>query len=301
MVWQSVRSALLVGAVVAVAGLPARADDCCAPAAPCTRTVCCTEWVPETYPCTRTVYRTECKQEAYTAYRCECVPEARTRTCTVYKFVPECRTEMRTVCECVPVCEERTVMQTFTTCKPVTCMARRCVDRGHWECREVPCSTSKKHSFFGHKKDCCCDPCCPPPTKTVKVWVPCKVWEEYPVTKMERVCETRPVTHKVTVYKQVQKQVAVQVTCNKCVPEQRVENYTVMVSRTVPYQCTRTVAVCVPHQETVTMTRMVARTVTKEVPVETCCAAPSCGTTCCKPAKHHRCSGLHSRSSCCCD
>jgi len=298
MVWQSVRSALLVGAVAAVAVIPARAGDCCAPAAPCTRTVCCTEWVPETYQCTRTVYRTECRQENYTAYRCECVPETRTRTCTVYKHVPECRTEMRTVCECVPVCEERTCLQTFTTCKPVTCTERRCVDRGHWECRQVPCDSGRKCGLFGKKKNDCCDPCCPPPMKTIKCWVPCKVWEEYQVCKMQRVCETRPVTHKVTVYKQVSKQVPVQVTVCKCVAEQRVENYTVMVSHKVPYQCTRTVSVCVPHQETYTACRMVARTVEKQVPVDTCCSSSCCTTTCCKKSKH-RSSGLCSRSSCC--
>src|ERR1700730_6522813 len=119
MVWQCVRIALLAGAFAATAALPARAGDCCAPA-PCTRTVCVTEWVPEQYQTTRTVYKTECRQEAYTAYKCESVPETRTRVCTVYKQVPEVKTVMKTVCESVPVVEERTVLESFVTCKPVT-------------------------------------------------------------------------------------------------------------------------------------------------------------------------------------
>src|SRR5438105_2856608 len=76
MVWQRARLALLAGCIVAAAAVPARAGDCAAPA-PCTRTVCCTEWVAEKFQSTRTVYKHECKRENYTAYRCECVPEIR--------------------------------------------------------------------------------------------------------------------------------------------------------------------------------------------------------------------------------
>ena len=43
-------------------------------------------------------------------YKTECVPETRTRVCTVYKRVPEMRTEVRNVCVKVPCVEERTVM-----------------------------------------------------------------------------------------------------------------------------------------------------------------------------------------------
>jgi hypothetical protein len=229
----------------------------------------------------------ECREETYTAYRCECVPETRTRVCTLYKQVPEVKTVTRTYCVCVPTVEERTVMQAHVTCKPVTTMSRRCVDRGHWECREVPCE-ERGHSFKGlfkrlcRRHDCCepcCEPCCPPPTKTVKVWVPCKVWEEVPVTCMQRVCEYRPVTCKVTTYKQETRQENVQVTCWKCVPEQKAETYTVMVARSVPYQATRTVRVCVPCTETVT-----------------CCAAPCCESR--HSCFRHRCCR---RSHGCCD
>ena len=283
MVWQRVRMVLLAGALAAAAAVPARADDDCAPA-PSTRKVTCTEWVPQPYQCTRTVYKMESHQETYTAYRCVSVPETRTYTCTVYKRVPEVQTVVRNICVSVPHVEQRTTMERHITCKPVTCMVRKCVDRGHYECREVPCHTHRLRECF-HKlchRDCCepCEPC-PPPTKTVKVWVPCKVWEEVPVTRLQRVCEYVPRVCNVTVCRTETRQVTSQVTCWKCVPEQQTRTCTVMVSRTVPYQATRTVCRCVPHQETVTLTRMVARIVEKEVPcceTTVCCEPPCCKT-----------------------
>lgn len=312
MLWQRLRLALCSGAVLAAAGLahaqdkadralaveqgqaqqaaPAPAADC----APQYRTVCVTEWVPEQYQCTRTVYKAECRQETYTAYRCECVPETRTRTCTVYKMVQETKMVARETCTCVPTYEERTVMQTFVTCKPVTKIVKKCEDHGHWECREVPCGPSLSDRIkkcFHRKKDCCeCEPCCVK-TKTEKVWVPCKVWVEVPVTCYERVCEQRPVTCKVCTYKLVKNVEQVPVTCCKCVPETKTETYTCMVTRKVPYQATRTVTVCVPVQETVTQTRMVCRVVQKQVPVETCCAPKCCCDSCCTPCcgKKHGC------------
>ncbi len=278
MVWQRIRLALWTGCIVALAALPARADDCAAPA-PCTRT--CIEWVPEKYQTTRTVYRHECTEERYTAFRCECVAEDRTRECTVYKRVMETKTEMRNVCVCVPTCEERVVMEKHWVCKPVTCMVKKCVDQGHYECREVEC----KPSFFERlkkccKKDDCCEEC--PKTKTVKVWVPCKVMVECPVTRMQRVCECRPVTCKVTVNKMVQRQEAVQVCSWKCVPEKKIEHFQVMVTRKVPFEATRTVVRCVPVKEEVTCTRLVPRTV--ERPID-CCPSSCCPTTCCKTKK----------------
>src|SRR5262249_44527964 len=147
---------------------------------------------------------TEWREETFTAYRCECTPEVRSRTITVCRMVPEVKEVVRRVCVSVPVCEERTVMKPHWTCKPVTCMVRRCVDRGHWECREVPCDPScrdRLKKWFKRKSDCC-EPCCPPPTKIVKVWVPCKVWEEIPVTRMVRTCEYVPTVVKVTTCRQ---------------------------------------------------------------------------------------------------
>jgi hypothetical protein len=305
MIWQHVRVALLAGGIVAGTALSARAEDCCqpAPCAPQVQTVTCTEWVPETYQTTRTVYRQEYKQESYTAYRCECVPEVRTRTCTYYTQVPEVRNVVRNVCTCVPVVEERTVMQTHVSYKPVTTVSRRCVDHGHYECREVPCPPSfweRMRKHFHHHKDCCCEPepCCVR-MKTVRVWVPCPVWEEVPVTCMQRICESVPVTCKVTVMKREVHQETVQVTCYRCVPQTRTENYTAYTQRTIPYQASRCVAICVPTQEAVTCTRMVPRQVTKQVPVATsaCCAPTNecCATTCGRSHHHRRCGGLSFR------
>jgi hypothetical protein len=254
-----------------------------------------TECVPETYQATRTAYRTECRQETFTAYRTECAPETRTRVCTFYKQVPEVQTLTRNYWVCVPTVEERVVMERVVTYKPVTHMVCKCVDRGHWECCEVPCKECCLKRMFKklcHKKDCC-DEC--PPTKIVKVWVPCPVYEYCPVTTCQKVCEYRPVTCKVTVLKRELRQEQCQVTCWKCVPEQRTETYQVLVPRLVPYQATRSVAVCVPYQETVTLTRTVSRVVAKQVPVE------ACAPTCCPPKCHHRCAGLCCRHHCGCE
>jgi hypothetical protein len=261
-----------------------------------TRTTCVKEWVPEQYTTTRTSYRTEYRDEVFTAYRCECTPEVRSRTITCCRMVSEVQEVIRKVCVAVPTVEERTVMQAHWTCKPVTCVTRRCVDRGHWECREVPCEPScweKLRKRFRHKHDCCdcCEPCCQP-MKTVKVWVPCKVWEECPVTKMVRTCEYVPTVVKVNTCRHEWRDVKAQVTVCKAVPETRVENYTVLVKRMVPYQATRKVGVCVPVTEQVVCTRMVCRMVEKQVS----CAAPCC-ETCCAPKARHKWGFRHS----CCD
>lgn len=293
-----IRTHLLAGGVLAVLALGARGGDCGAPcAAPCApafRTVCCTEWVPENYVTTRTVYKTECVQEKYTAYRTECVAEQRSCTYTCNRLVPEWREEVRTCCVSVPVVETRTCMKPVWTCKEVTTVCRKCVDQGHWECREVPCREScltklKKHC---HKNDCCyCEPC--PPTKLEKVWVPCKVWVECPVTKLVRTCEYVATPVQVTVCKMVEKKEVVKVCCYRCVAEQKTSTYTVMVPRCVAFEATRTVARCVPVQEQVTCCRMVARTVQKQVPCcETCCYTP-----CCESSKKH--GFFHKAKGCC--
>jgi hypothetical protein len=261
--------------------LAARAD-CCAPAADCCapafRTVCCTEWHPEAYQATRVSYRTECREVASTTYRCEYTPEVRTRTVTTCSMVPEVHTEMRSYCVSVPCVEQRTVMQPCWTCQPSVHMTCKCEDHGHYECREVCCKPSlceRLHKCC-HRHDCC-DDCCPPPTKTVQVWVPCKVMVQVPVTTYKRVCEYRPVTCTVTTCRHEMRQEAVQVTCCKMVPVCHTENYTVMVPHQVAVPCTRTVSVCVPYTEAVTLTRMVPCTVQKQVPVLACChSAPCC-------------------------
>jgi len=268
------------------------------------KTIQVTECVPETYETTRTAYRYECKQETYTAYKTECVPETRTRVCTVYKRVPEMRTEVRNVCVKVPCVEERTVMKRHWEKQTCTHMVCKTVDRGHWECKEVPCAGALFGSWLHkccHHSDCCdaCEPCCPPPTRTVKCWVPCKVTEQCPVTTCKRVCVEVCCKVNVTVCKTVVKQECHQVCCYKCVPEQKTECYTVNVRRCVPYQACRTVRVCVPYQEKVTCCRMVARTVTRQVECAPACPpCSSCGNECCE-GSHRRFAGLFHREHGC--
>ena len=316
MYWQRVRVALLASivamtaahAVVRAADAPpappgpapapgphavAPAPCGAAPCAPATRKICVTECVPEYYTTTRTVYRSEKVCEKYTAYKCVSVPETRTRTCTVYEKVPVCETRTRTFCVSVPCVEQRTCMEKFWVCKPVTTCKRKCVDKGHWECREVPCGPSLKDRFKKCCKSSCCDPCaccCPcPKTKTKKVWVPCKVWVEEQCCKMKRVCEYRPVTKCVNTCKKEVRHETYQVTVCKCVPRCKTETYTVCVEKKIPYEATRWVCKCVPHQEQVTCCRMVKRVVEKEVPVcETCCPPPCCNTCCPKKCKKCR-------------
>ena len=130
---------------------------------------------------------------------------------------------------------------------------------------------------LGDACDSCCESC--PPTKTKQVWVPCKVWIEVPCTKIERVCEYRPVEKCVTVCKKETRCENYQVTVYKCVPRCHTETYTVCVEKRVPYEATREVCHCVPHQEQVTCCRMVKRIVQKQVPCEPCpcpCPPPPC-------------------------
>jgi hypothetical protein len=323
MVWQRIRFALLLGALVAVAAHPALAadennqqndqdqqeqkqapkKDEAKPADDAAKfcTIRVLECVPEKFTCTRTVYKTECRTEKYTAYRCECVPEERTINCTIYKKVPCVQTVTRTHCVSVPVCEERVIQKPCYSYQRVTKMVTKCVDRGHYECREVPChwkGLCRKVKRCCHG-GCCDDCCCPPPTKVRKVWVPCMVTECVPVTCCQRVCTYTPCTVRVKCCKKELRTEQCQVCTYKCVPEVCTHKCTVMVSHKVPYEATRCVRVCVPCQEQVTCCRMVTRCVEKKVPVVDpcspccthCCCSPCCSPCCCTPCcgRHHRC------------
>ena len=297
----TVRKAALLGAVLAAAVSPAKAQDgCapppCAPAAPQFRTVYVTECVPETYQTKQIVNVPQTRTETYTAYRCESVPVVREQTYTVYNRVCQVVPQTRTVCVNVPTVETRTVMKPVWTTQNVTTFVTKCVDRGHYECREVPSRRAalKNRMHRHHHKNDCCAPCPPPATKTVQVWVPCMVQIQCPVTRCQRVCTMQPTTVNVTVCRQVTRQETVNVTVWKCVPEQRVCRTTVMTTRTVPYQATRTVTVCVPTEQLVTCTRMVARQVARQVAVNACDTGDTCGSSpaaqlCCggKAKKHH--------------
>jgi hypothetical protein len=328
MFWQRLRVAVLTGAVLATSaaftrasdgtnspsGAPAASADPCNPCPPATRTIYVTEYTSESYEATRTVLKPVQEVEKYTAYRTECVAEQRTRTCTVitqvpethdetctvYVSVPETHDETRTVYTCVPTVEQRTCIKRVVTCVPETVMVRKCVDQGHYECREVPCSSgaSSGHGRGGHLSgllgkfkhhgggdECCApaDPCeCAPATRTVQVWCPNKVWVEEPCTRLVRKVECVPTvenvtvmksvpsqqTFKVTTCKMVPQQQTRKVTTIKCVPVEKTETYTVQIPKQVAFEATRTVTKCVPTEEKYTATRLVPHQVAKEVPCE---------------------------------
>jgi len=291
MIRQHVRAVLLAGVVVATAAISARANDCSqpapgAPGAPQTRTVTVQEWVPEKYETTRTVYTREQRQETYTAYRCETVQEERTRTCTVYHTVNEEKEVCRKVPVRVPCCEERTVMKPCYHYVNENKVVRKCVDKGHWECKEVPCGPSCMDRLKGlcqRHNDCCndCQPKCEEArTKKVRCWVPCPVWEEHTVCCKKRVCEMKPVTCKVNTCKTEWREEKCKVMCCRRVPECKTEKYMACVQKKIPYQACRTVCVCVPKVEKVTCCRMVCHTVQKQVACETPCQNACCEQSC---------------------
>ncbi|MGH7171238.1 MAG: hypothetical protein ACRELG_13250 [Gemmataceae bacterium] len=310
MIWQRARFALLASVVLASAAVSARAENLTPvaagggsvasapvgnPCAPATQSIRVTEWVAQNFTSTVTVYKTVCTPETFTAYKTVCVPQTCTRVCTVNKMVPVVQNVVRTVCVPTPCVETRTVMKTVVTCKPVTTVTRKCVDMGHYVCKQVPCRQGCLAKMRA-KHNCCCECCCVP-MKTVRMWCPNKVWVETPCTKMVRCCQCVPCTTQVTVCKMVPKQITCQVCCYKCVPQQVTQCYTTMVSKCVPFQCTRMVAKCVPCQQTVTCCRMVPHTVVKQVACgntcgNTCCTpcCNTCCTPCCKKCRRsHRC------------
>lgn len=303
MIWQRPRLTLLASVVLTAAAVSARGENdtpvpaeggpaASAPAgdpcAPAMQSVCVTEWVPQTFTKTVTVHKTVCVPEKFTAYKTVCVPKTCTRVCTVNKMVPVVQNVVRTVCVPTRCVETRTVMKTVVVCKPVTTVKRKCVDMGHYVCKQVP-RRQGCLAKLRNRRNCCCQ-CVP--MKTVRVWCPNKVWVETPCTKMVRCRQCVPCPVKVTVCKMVPKQITCRVCCYKCVPQQVKQCYTVMVSKCVPYQCTRMVAKCVPCQKTVTCCRMVPRTVVKEVPCCPPCCTPCCNTCCtprCKKCRRSRC------------
>jgi hypothetical protein len=310
MVRQSVRIALLVGAVAAVAAAPGRAAaqaGCCTPQ---TRTICCTECVPETYQVKRITYRTEQKVEKYTAYRCESTQECRERTVCCNRYVSEWQDQVRKVCVKVPCCEERTVLRPHYSYVTETKYVTKCVDRGHYECQEVyshfKALCNGLHGLCSHGcgsscggcGDACggcntgCNTCCAPSNcVTRKVWVPCMVQEQCPVTCCRKVCEMRPEVCKVQTCRTEWREECCKVCVKRCIPETRVEKYTVCVKRMVPYEACRTVCCRIPCEEMVTCTRWVTRQVTKEVPC--CTPTTSCCDTGCNTGCSTSCCGSH--------
>jgi hypothetical protein len=255
-------------------------NACCNAANACGPvTVNCIEWVQEQRQVCCTTYKTEQRCVTCTGYRCETytVPEVRTVCCK--RYVTEQCMECRTVCERIPYWTEKTVMKTHWVTQQCTEMRTRCVDKGHYECCEVPCRTGLLERL--HKKDCC-DPCacdCCPKTKTVQKWVPCKVTECCPVTVCKRVKVCEPCTVKVCCYKTCTKQVQVPVCKTRCITEQKQVTVNKCCKRMVPYTYTKTVCCRVPCQEMRTVTVCVPRCVQKQVNAGGCCAPIS---NCCR-------------------
>jgi hypothetical protein len=311
MIWQRVSFTLLASSILALAAVIAtpavRADDkpaekltdkpkeaigaptdagkpvmgtvtpggCGAPCGPTWTTIKVTEYVQTQVKEKRTVLKPITTTETYTAWKTECVEENQTRTCTVNKMVPETVNETRCIHKCVPVVETRCVTKCIPVCKTVTEMHCKTVDKGHWECREEICGPS----FFAKMKqklshDCCecCEPC--PTVKTKKVWVPCMVTEQCPVTKTIRTHETITENVQVTVNKTVTENIVVPVTRYKCVPEIKTEVVKVLVPKQVSFQATRQVTKCVPVEEEVFVTKCVPTVVEKQVAVSTSCSSP---------------------------
>ncbi len=133
----TIRSTLLAVGVVMGAAVTAQAQPCgtCAPVAPCntvTRRVMVTEYHQEAYQTTRTVYTTEWKPETYTAYKCELVPDVRTRMVAYTTTVAIPHDVQVTRYECVAVPEERQI----TRYECVAVPEERQITR--YECVAVP-------------------------------------------------------------------------------------------------------------------------------------------------------------------
>jgi hypothetical protein len=280
---------------------------------------------------TRNVYVREMQNEMRTVTTIVMEPEQRSRTYTVCRRVPYTesmvqdytvmvqQTQMRTVTETVYKPVMRDVAQNYTVmvphqevrnsvrhipvCEPTTVTRRVCVDRGHWETRQVqvPCGgPGYGYGAYGYgyggygyggygyaaaystgaRSPCggCgrCGGCAPPPTVTqcVRVWVPNLVTQDVQCTVMQTRLVAQPYQYTVTV----------------CKPEQRTRN--VQVCETVAEQVTKQVpvTVCVPEKQsrTVQVTRyrdvteqktdaytvMVPKRVTKEVAVQVCKMVP---------------------------
>src|SRR2546425_3953888 len=120
MACHSIRTALFISAILAVAVSPVRADDAPKTTAPKTRTITVTECVPETYTEKRTVNKWECRKVEVQSFRCETVCVPKERQVTVTKRVPVMNTETRQVCVNETSWECKTVMKKSWEYKQVT-------------------------------------------------------------------------------------------------------------------------------------------------------------------------------------
>ena len=81
-------------------------------------------------------YTTEQRVEKYTAYRCETYQECRDRTVCHIRRVQERQDQCRKVCVKVPCARNVRSMKPHYSYVTETKYVTKCVDRGHYECRE---------------------------------------------------------------------------------------------------------------------------------------------------------------------
>ncbi len=303
-----VRKFLIAAVLLAVAPLMARAEEAAQgvktapPASPTpavvssssgacggTMTVKVCEMVPVVKDVTRTVYKPVTKEVMVTEYTTQMVQEVKTKTYTEYKRVTE--TVMKPVTKTikVPVTECRTEMHSRWKLESYTTYKTKTVDKGHYECREVPAGPGLFDRLCSKK----CDPCNPcgscntcPKMKTVKCWVPCCVTECVPVCKKKLVKECYPVTKQVCTYKCQTVTEMVPCCVTKCIPECKTCSYTVCKKVCVPHQVKKCVTTCEPVCETVKVTVCEPRWVDKQVACSSPCSTSCdpCASACCGSA-----------------
>jgi hypothetical protein len=154
---------------------------------------------------------------------CAPAPATKLVTVTEYKKVPvEKMVTVREV-KSVPVKETREIT-TYSTKKvteqvPVT----KCVDKGHFECREVVVG-QRSHRVPVTTQDACgncvtrCERVCEPVVRTQKVWVPNVVKESGTATVTRCVKVPEKKTVEVTTCKKVVTEKQVKVCAYECVP-----------------------------------------------------------------------------------
>jgi hypothetical protein len=152
-----------------------------------------------------------------------CAPATKLVTVTEYKKVPVEKIVTVRQIKSVPVKETREIT-TYSTKKvteqvPVT----KCVDKGHYECREVVVG-QRSHRVPVTTKDACgncvtrCERVCEPVTRTQKVWVPNVVKETSMATVTRCISVPEKKTVEVTTCKKVAEERKVTVCAYECVP-----------------------------------------------------------------------------------
>ncbi len=314
-VWAAAASALVAcSAATADAGIfhrrckPQCAPAACAPA--CVRSAAVVAGHYEDVVVSRTIYVNETTYETRKIVTTECRPELRERSYNVCRRVPykETVTEaytvmvqttaMKRVTETVYKPVVRTVNQNYTVmvphverrqgvqhiveCRPEQALRTICVDRGHWETREIQVPCYGYGYGYGYRAGCggcgSCGGCAPPMvTRCVRVWVPQYVQQQVAYTVMKQYVVAKPYEYNVTVCKpetrtrqvqvceQVAQQIVREVPVVTCVPEKKTRTFDVTRYKDVTETKVDKYTVMVPHQVERTIQVPVVRCVPKTV------------------------------------